>query len=120
MQNIQEMSSVVGEERRDQRIGDRLQRPVRYRKNKGSQPEVNESRLRCHPRHGAKGDQCRYYVERKRRGDQFAIADFIHDDSANDNTETESREPGPVDQARFEVREVKIMHPIAENAATNS
>ena len=56
----------------------------------------------------------------KRCRDQFAITDLIRNYSTDNNAKAKSGEACAVDQACFEVREVEVMHPIAENAGADA
>src|SRR5262249_28065730 len=58
-------------------------------------------------------------VERKGDDDQFAVANLVSDDAANDDAETEAGEAGPADVAQFGGGKSEFSSPVVEDAAAN-
>ena len=68
---------------------------------------------------GRKGDDRGEDVQHKRGDDQFAVADLVRDDAADDDAEAEAGEAGAADVAELRRREAELAAPVGENAAAN-
>ena len=119
MENVQVMRAVVGEERGDERVGHRFERAVGQGEHE--RPDIQEhvrGSLRLSLGCG-KGDEGRQHVEQKRRHDQLAVADLVHDHAADDDAEAEAGETGSADGAELRTSEAEIGGPVGKNAAAD-
>ncbi len=110
------MGAVIREEGGDQRIGHGFQRAVRIGENEHAPKEQIVGIVR---RARAEGDERREDVADERQGDQFAVADLIHDDAADDDAEAEAGETRAADGAELRAGEAELLAPVIENAAAN-
>ena len=119
VKDIQEMRSVVGEERGHERIGHRLKGAIRQRENERPRPEVNERRFCCHALRCAKGHQGRQKVQRKGDNNQLAVTDLVRNQAADDDSETEPGKARAVDQTGFQACEPKLGRPDVQNVSAD-
>ena len=111
------MRTVLREERRHERIRHGFQRPVGKGKNKHADGQhlIGVRRGVRHER-----DHRRQHVQRKSRDHQLAVADFVADDSADNNTEAKAGESGAADGAQLRGGEAKLGAPVVENTAADA
>ena len=70
-------------------------------------------------RRRAKGDKRRNHVADKRRHHQFTVTDLIHDDTTDDDAETETGEPRAADGTELSGGEAELGSPVIEDSAAN-
>jgi hypothetical protein len=59
-------------------------------------------------------------MQRKRCDDEFAVADLVANQTADDDAETESGEPSTADQADLRGGEAELACPVIEDAAADA
>src|ERR1041385_3673194 len=119
VQEAEIMGATVRKKGGDERVGHGFERAVGDGKEERARPQINEGRLCAHPVHGSKGDERGKHMQREGHDDQFAVADLVGDDPADDDAEAEPGEAGAVNQPGFQSGEIKVLHPIAEDAAAD-
>ena len=120
MKNVQIVRAVVGEKRRNERIGDGFERAVGQRENECADIEKQvRGGLRLSLGR-AKGDEGRQHVKQKRGYDQLAIADLVDDDAADDDAEAEAGKAGAADGAELRAGEAEVGCPVGKDAASDA
>ena len=65
-------------------------------------------------------DQCRQHVEEEGSGDQFPVADLIHDDAADDDAEAEAGEARAADRSELCAGESEVSSPVRQDASADA
>ena len=55
----------------------------------------------------------------KSEDDQFAVADLVHDDAANDDAKAEASEARSADSTELSGSEAELLAPVVKDAATD-
>ena len=59
-------------------------------------------------------------MEHKRRHDQLAVADRVHDQAGDDDAEAEAGETSPPDRAELRTGEAEVGGPVGKDAAADA
>ncbi len=115
VQDIEVVRAVLGEERRDQRVGHGLERAVRVGEDEHAPVQARVGARSA----GGEGHHGREHVQRERGDDQLAVADLVAHDAADDDTEAEARETRTGKGAELPGREAILRAPVVENPAAD-
>ncbi len=113
------MRAFFREESCNQRIRHRLKHTVRCSKNKHPPEKEFVNRGPTHFRIGHKSHESRQHVQSKRRNHQLAVAQFIDQKTANDDTKAKASETCASNRAQLRAGEAVLATPSSENTATN-
>ena len=120
VQDVEVVRAVLREKRRDQRVGDRLERAVGEREDEHAEIQDRVRRRLRLSRRRRRSDQCREHVQHERRDDQLAVADLVHDQPADDDAEAESGETGAADGAELRAGEAELRAPVVKDAPADA
>ncbi len=116
MQDVEVVRAVLREDRGDERVSHGFEGTVREGEDEHAPIEEVIRVLRGG---GAEGDEGRDDVAKQGDRDELTVADFVHQDAADDDAEAEARETSAADGAELSVGEAEGSLPVAEDAATD-
>jgi hypothetical protein len=116
VQDVEVVSALFGVKGGDQRVGHGFQGAVRVSEDEHAPEQEVIGVLR---RAGHEGDHSGEDVAEQGKANQFAVADFIDDQAAEDDAEAESGETGTANGSELSPSEAVLAGPVVKDASAN-
>ena len=116
VEDVEEMRAVVREEGGNERISHGFRCAPRI----GEDKHASVKHVVSVGRHRQAGHNGGHHVQGKGDCDQFAVADFVHNDAANDDAEAETAQASAADGAELRGSEAEFRTPVVQNAASDA
>src|SRR5436190_9583980 len=119
VQDVEVVRAIAEKESRHEGISHRFQRSVGDGENERPPGEQLPYCFFTHAWSRGKRHDCRKHVQDEGRDDQLAVADFVADDSADDDAEAETSESHSADVAEVLAGETEFGGPIVKESSAN-